>query len=183
MAHPELSSIRPGFLLVAHPELRDPNFDRAVVLMVSHDAEGAFGLVLNRPLDRPLSQLLDDVPPGWGEVLVLRGGPVETGVVQFLSGQEGLGRPVVSGVEVGADMEQLVAARPQGEGVRAFAGYSGWGSGQLESETREGTWIVTPAEPRHIFEIPADELWATVLRDEGGQYAWMTLTGGDPSQN
>ena len=178
-----MSSHEPGggFLLVASPELLDPNFRRTVVLIVTHDTEGAFGLVLNRPLQRSLGELLESDNDRAGRVPLLQGGPVQTDMVQFVSSREDAGRAVVPGVAVGASLEDA-AAGDEGQ-LRAFVGYAGWSGGQLEQETEEGSWIVAPAEARHVFAIPSDDLWVRVLKDLGGAYAWMALVDGRPSEN
>ena len=172
-----------GFLLVASPELRDPNFVRTVVLMVQHDREGAFGLVLNRPTTHHLSEVLDDLDPRWADVTLHQGGPVQTNLLQFVLRSEAPGTPVVPGLSVGATVDDLEEAGVGAGDVRAVVGYSGWGAQQLERETEEGSWIVLPAAPRHVFEIPPERLWATVLRESGGSHAWMSLSDGDPSDN
>jgi len=176
-----------GFLVVASPELADPNFHRAVVLMISHDRHGSFGLILNRPLKSMLADVLEpaegDAPGMAANVPLLCGGPVSTDLVQFVSNAEQCGRIVVPGVAVGADLSELSCATAADLPLRAYAGYSGWGAGQLERETEEGSWIIAPAAARHVFEIHHDELWATVLRDLGGSYAWMALDGGQPGDN
>ena len=172
-----------GFLLVASPDLKDPNFERTVVLMLNHDDEGAFGLVLNRPLEHRLVDVIEDVDPRWADVQLHQGGPVQTNVLQFVCRDVGKGQTVVEDVSVGAGLEDLLESEPAAGGVRAFAGYAGWGGGQLEQETSEGSWIVRPAEARHVFGIPPERLWVTVLRELGGNYAWMSLSGGDPSEN
>lgn len=171
-----------GFLLVASPGLLDPNFRHAVVLMVGHDDEGSLGFVLNRPTGRRLGELAPDIAPEAAEVPVLQGGPVQTQIVQFL-GSGGGGREVIDGVVAGASLEELLAFDAAAERVRAYAGYSGWGAEQLRAETEEGAWIVAPAHARHVFAVPAERLWSTVLRDLGGEYAWMALDHAPPSDN
>lgn len=172
-----------GFLLLASPALEDPNFRRSVVLMIDHDAEGAFGLVLNRPLDRLLGEVLESDQPLAAEVPLHSGGPVQTDMVQFVSSREGGGKTVLPGVIVGASLEDLIEATTQGAAVRAYAGYAGWGGGQLERETEEGSWIVAPAAARHVFSVEPAQLWATVLRELGGHYAWLALDDGSPQDN
>lgn len=176
-------SKHPGFLLVASPELQDPHFERSVVLMVQHDAEGAYGLVLNRPLTRTLSDVLESAGPRWAGVPLHVGGPVQTNLLQFVVAGDGPGRLVVPGLAVGSDLAELAQGPTEAACVRAYLGYAGWGGGQLERETSEGSWIVRPAEARHVFGIPSEHLWATVLRELGGNYAWMSLSGGDPTVN
>jgi len=173
-----------GFLLVASPALQDPNFAKSVILIVEHDAEGTVGLVLNRPLEHRLRDVIDDIDPRWADVSLHEGGPVQSNLLQLVCrGEEMAGKTVVRDVVLGTGIEDLAQGEADPASVRAFAGYSGWGSGQLEAETREGSWIVRPAEARHIFAIAPEKLWATVLRELGGAYAWMSLTDGDPQDN
>ena len=117
------------------------------------------------------------------EVPLLSGGPVQTDMVQFVASDAPSGRQILPGVTVGASLEDLAGAVAAGATVRAYAGYAGWGGGQLERETEEGSWIIAPAEARHVFQVPSDQLWATVLRDLGGHYAWMALDEGSPQDN
>ncbi|RKY21918.1 MAG: YqgE/AlgH family protein [Planctomycetota bacterium] len=173
-----------GFLLVASPDLLDPNFRRTVALIVSHDEEGAFGLVLNRPLERNLADVTDDAHPRAEGVPLMQGGPVDLGRLQLMSSCSECGHAVLPGVTVGVSLEDLDEHEQECRiAVNAYVGYAGWGPGQLERETEEGSWIVAPAEARHVFDVPAEQLWATVLRELGGGYAWMALDGGKPSNN
>ncbi|MBM3985326.1 MAG: YqgE/AlgH family protein [Planctomycetes bacterium] len=176
-------SLGQGCLLVASPELIDPNFVRSVVFVITHDESGSFGLVLNRPLDVVLADVLEDVGAAAGAVPVLRGGPVQPEVLQFLSAADGPGRALLPGVTLGGPLDHLLGLAQGGGAVRAYAGYAGWSGGQLERETQEGSWIVAPARAAHVFEIPAAQLWARVLRQLGGRYAWLALEGGKPDVN
>ncbi|MHC4846162.1 MAG: YqgE/AlgH family protein, partial [Planctomycetota bacterium] len=98
------NGIRLGCLLVASPELQDPNFARTVVLIINHDDEGSFGLVLNRPLGRTLAEVLPDLAPDATEVPVLQGGPVQTEMLQLVSRTEETGRVIVPNLSVGAPL-------------------------------------------------------------------------------
>jgi len=172
-----------GCLLIASPQLTDPNFARSVVLVVSHDGGGSFGLVLNRPLGSCLSEVLPDVDRAAADIPVLQGGPVQTDVLQFVSRDGAAGRFVVPGVHVGASLPDLIGEQAGAARARAFLGYAGWGACQLERETAEGSWIIAPARAAHVFDIPAEHLWVFVLRELGGRYAWMSLQGGSPEDN
>ena len=172
-----------GCLLVASPELLDPNFSRTVVFVIGHDADGTFGLVLNRPVEATLEDVLESPGEGAGRIAVLRGGPVQPEMLQFLSRGAGPGRPLVEDVGVGGELDALLAHARDGGVVRAYAGYAGWGAGQLERETEEGSWIVAPARAEHVFDVPADRLWVAVLRELGGRYAWLALEEGEPGEN
>jgi putative transcriptional regulator len=173
-----------GQLLIASPVIVDPNFRRTVVLMTHHDEEGAMGLVLSRP--SPLS--VADTVPGLADLpgadCVYVGGPVQTDVIVALVelDEPDADVPTIIG-NVGylpgdGEADDLEIAR-----VRVFAGYSGWGPGQLEEEMAEPSWIVVRAEPDDVFAPDPDELWRTVLYRKGGKYALIATMPFDPSLN
>jgi putative transcriptional regulator len=178
-----------GRLLVATPLLRDPNFDRAVVLVLSHDADGALGVVVNRPTAVPVTDIL----PGWQPVVtspgvVFHGGPVSLdsalGLVAVADGAEPLGVRRVSGRVGVVDLDtppEIV--QPGVVAMRVFAGYAGWSPEQLESEIAEGSWYVVEAETGDAFSDDADELWRAVLRRQDGPLALMATFPADPSLN
>ncbi len=172
-----------GCLLVASPELLDPNFARSVVFVISHAASGSFGLLLNRPMDLSLEDVLEAAGDGSRSVPVLRGGPVQPEVLQFLSSGDGPGRVLLPGVSLGGALDDLLERVRCGGALRAYSGYAGWSGGQLERETQEGSWIVAPACAAHVFEVPAAQLWVQVLRELGGRYAWLALGDGNPEAN
>ncbi|MBT0993573.1 YqgE/AlgH family protein [Cellulomonas sp. DKR-3] len=167
-----------GRLLVATPLLLDPNFHRTVVLLLDHNDEGAFGVVLNRPL--PVD--VDSVLPGWEDVVSVPGGLFQGGPVG-LDGAIGVavtpdeGVPVVDRftgefglVDLDADPSDLVG---RFTGLRIFAGHAGWGGGQLEAEIEEGSWFVVPSVPDDAFTAAPDTLWSRVLRRQGGDLAML----------
>ena len=177
-----------GCLLVAGPDLLDPNFARTVVLVIAHDAEGSYGLVLNRPLERTLGEVLADADPALATLPLFTGGPVQPGALQFLAraegpGDAGSGRSVLPGVVAGGALPDLVEVAKAGRGARGYLGYSGWGAGQLEREIAEGSWIIAPARAAHVFELEGAQLWKTVLRELGGRYAWLALEDTEPGSN
>ena len=164
-----------GKLLVALPVLVDPNFDRTVVLLLSHGAEGAIGVVLNRPSTTDL----DDPLPRWSDVaadpaVVFVGGPVEPEMAIAL-GQDDDG---VGTIDLEGDPALLTVRR-----VRVFAGYAGWSPGQLEDELVEGAWAVCDSQPDDAFRADADDLWYTVLRRQSGAISRLALLPDDLSRN
>jgi putative transcriptional regulator len=171
-----------GQLLVAHPRLRDPNFHRAVVLMTAHGAEGAMGMVLNRPMNKMLGELGGDFALGpLSGVPLFRGGPVQMEQlvlaawrVNEVGFQLHLGiDPVRAGGMLGEDHTHL----------RAFFGYSGWGKGQLEKELEHNTWIVADA-PTDLFDQTGDvSLWRSVLRQEGPEWRMLADEPEHPEAN
>lgn len=176
-----------GQLLIASAGLLDPNFRRTVVLVTEHNPEGAMGVVLNRPSPVPVA----DAVPHLGTLveeggLVFVGGPVQPEAVvalaelddSELAAATALGS--IGYLRADADPDDLAGAVRR---ARVFAGYSGWGGGQLESELEQEAWIVEPAEPDDVFTADPDGLWAEVLRRKGGAYAILARMPLDPSVN
>jgi putative transcriptional regulator len=178
-----------GRLLVAEPMLGDPNFDRTVVLVLQHDADGALGLVLNRPTDVPVADAL----PDWGALVtdpaVLHiGGPVESqsgwclARARDAAGLEGF-VPVLGDlglVDLDLDPDHV---RETFSAVRLYAGYSGWGPGQLEWELSQDAWYVADAEADDPFLPDGPALWRRILARQGGPLARLALFPPDPSLN
>jgi putative transcriptional regulator len=175
-----------GQLLIASPALIDPNFRRTVVLVVAHDEDGAVGIVLNRRTETEVAEavpeLAEIVEPG---DLVSIGGPVQTEAVVVLAEWDDLdeaGALVFEDIGLmGAesDSEQVAASTRR---VRVFAGYAGWGGGQLEAELEEPSWIVEEAVREDVFGDGGD-LWANVLRRKGGAFRLVATMPEDPSLN
>jgi putative transcriptional regulator len=174
-----MSELAPG-LLIAAPPLGDPNFERSVVLLASHDEEGAFGWVLNGRMLMSVSELLlrADVTERRIKVpgLVRFGGPVSQDQIwlvypeaERLAGIDGQ-FDVAGGIVATASRTVLeriangAAAIPR---ILGFAGYAGWGSGQLEGEIRVGSWLPSDVDPSLVFEEPVEELWERAYRRLG----------------
>ncbi len=185
--------LRAGRLLVATPRLVDPNFERTVVLVLDHDETGTLGVVLNRPSPVPVGDILEDWQDLAAEPGVLfHGGPVATdsalAVASIPAGADPSSDPVgfrrlfddTGIVDLDTPTELLDDAITQ---LRIFAGYAGWGDGQLVAEIDEGSWYVVPLEPGDIFGPDADGLWARVLRRQPGELAWVSTRPVDPTLN
>src|SRR4051794_26903191 len=174
-----------GNLLVSSPALLDPNFRRTVVLIAHHDEDGAMGLVLTRTSD---VRVVDAVPAlealaeEWDCVAV--GGPVQPDAFMVLAefdDVEEAAAPVIG--RVGFMPAEAEPAELSIRRMRVFAGYAGWGSGQLEAELEDDSWIVVGAEPEDPFATDGDELWRTVIRRKGGKYALIESMPYDPTLN
>jgi putative transcriptional regulator len=185
---PAAASAR-GRLLVATPDLRDPNFARTVVLVLEHDDDGALGVVLNRPSETDVAELFPDWRAAVPEPTVaFVGGPVSPDSVIALA--RGDRDEAVDGwipfhdtlgtVDLARNPADLLV---EVRAVRVFAGYAGWAPGQLEGELELGGWFVLDAEPDDAFTPEPDELWASVLRRQGGTTAWFAMCPPDPSLN
>ncbi|MGH2554624.1 MAG: YqgE/AlgH family protein [Actinomycetota bacterium] len=180
-----MESLR-GQLLVAGPALVDPNFWRTVVLIGEHNEEGALGVVLNRPAPvtvgeaaPALANLVEDGEP------VFLGGPVQPESAVVLADVE---HPDFAGLIVFGSIGFLMGeVDPHAvDGIRrarVFAGYAGWGAGQLEAEMVDGSWIAEPALAEDVFADQPDRLWSSVLLRKGGEYAILSTMPPDPSLN
>jgi putative transcriptional regulator len=155
-----------AIFLVASPELRDPNFRETVVLVTQPPGGGPFGLVINRPLDLPLSEVFSDYESLKGRKEVLyAGGPVARDGLVFLV--RGTKPPqgamlFLPDVYLTADIEHiesLLGRNDPLQGLRVYAGYSGWAPGQLQDEIERGGWRVLPADAATIFEMEPSRIW------------------------
>ncbi len=177
-----------GRLLISEPFLEDPNFKRSVVLLCDHNEEGSFGFVLNRSLDLQLGDLMEDVPET--DAVVSFGGPVQNDALFYihtLGDRVDNSIPVMDGLYMGGDMESLQELLLTGEAdrsnLRFFIGYSGWGSGQLQSELEANSWIVAKSDVPTIMKADSEEAWGDILRSLGKQYSVLANFPNDPSLN
>jgi putative transcriptional regulator len=171
-----------GSLLLAHPAMRDPNFRRTVVLMSAHDAEGAMGVVLNRPLGQRLGEVQGEFAlGGLAAVPLFSGGPVQVDRLLLVVWQtRSDGFRLHFGIE--PERAEQWLAEP-GSHVRAFLGYSGWSAGQLEGELGQSTWVVVQP-PADLFAQPGDlGLWRSVLGREGDEWRLLAGEPDDPANN
>jgi putative transcriptional regulator len=175
-----------GHLLIAGPSLLDPNFWRTVVLVGEHSEEGALGVVLNRSSETPVEQALPELTllaEDLGAVHV--GGPVQPSAVVVLAdfvdpdAAETLVLDSVGFLPSEVEPDLLGELRR----ARVYAGYAGWGPGQLDGELEEGSWIVEPARPEDVFTDDPEGLWSDVLRRKGGPFAVLAAMPPDPSLN
>ncbi len=166
----------PGTLLVASPDMLDPNFMHTVVLICRHEAEGAFGLVVNRRIELSLGELLDEHPRlGKSSFPVHWGGPVGLDTLQILHrAPQALpgGVEIVEGVHLGAELDDLAdLVDAEGEGApalaRAMLGYSGWGREQLEHELASGSWLPAPLDLDIVFGEGQQRMWRKALHGLG----------------
>lgn len=178
-----------GKLLIAEPMLGDPNFERSVVLMLDHSTQGALGIVLNRPTELEVETVLDEWA-GWAiEPRVLHlGGPVEQTSVIGLARRRGAASPAgwaqVMGDLGSVDLDMAAdEVGPGVEGIRFFAGYSGWGPGQVEEELAENAWVVVDSMPADVFAPDPETMWRVVLRRQGGKLGRLANFPRDPSFN
>jgi putative transcriptional regulator len=178
-----------GQLLLDAGDLGGSFFARTVVLICQHDAEGAFGLVLNRATDKKFSEVINtDVPDMLKDQPIFVGGPVQPAAMSYLHSDAFLpDANVMPGLSLGHSLDDLVELGGGFSATRklkTFAGYAGWAPGQLESEMKRKSWITHPATLDLVFAPEPATLWQTILRTKGG---WRNLilsqTPEDPSWN
>lgn len=179
-----------GQLLVAEPTLVDPNFHRTVVYLIDHGDDGAIGVVLNRPGELPV----EEVVPGWSmhasePRVVFTGGPVTPEAAICLGRGPGaesaspLWRHLADGIGV-VDLNGDALLAPEGlRDLRVFAGYAGWGAGQLEDEMAMDGWFVVDADPGDLFTPDAHRLWHDVLARQPDDLRRYAVFPDDPSVN
>ena len=179
-----------GSLLIASATLVDPNFARCVLVILESNDDGSLGVILNQPSETPVDEVLDqwrDVvnPPG----VLFRGGPVELNaalaigtVVSADDPPLGLRQVSVSlgMVDLDGSPDDLLGLL---DGLRIYAGYAGWGSGQLDAELAEGSWHVVPAQAGDLFSDRPDRLWRNILRRQPPPLSMLATLPEDSSLN
>ncbi len=185
MRHPpEKSQCLAGQLLVAHPSMLDPNFRRSVLFISAHDAEeGAVGVIINRPLDKRVAELVpEEAPEALAEVPVFLGGPVATNQLTFATFDWDGSDVLTLGQSFLPETADALAAEGQ-PGVRAFVGHAGWGAGQLENELRQHAWLVQKPNRDALAPERLPRLWFEIMRNLGPWFKLLAAAPDDPSLN
>ena len=173
-----------GSLLIAAPQLLDPNFRRTVVLVADHGEEGAMGVILNRPSGMTVADAAPDLEPLVGaEAPIFAGGPVQPTSGVVLAEVTEADEPIFGDVVLVPGIGELADVIDGAGRVRVFAGYAGWGPGQLDDELGREDWIVDPARAADVFSDDPEALWGRVLERKGGQFALLARMPEDPSLN
>jgi putative transcriptional regulator len=176
-----------GKLLIASPTLLDPNFARTVVAIANHDDDGALGVVLNRPSETEVADAVPDLADlvDGGDVVHV-GGPVQPAAIVVLAEFEtpdDAAFLVTESVGLVSDRTSIERLGDVTARRRVYAGYAGWGPGQLEAELEREDWILEPARPADVFTEEPEELWGAVLERKGGRYRLVARMPLDPSVN
>ena len=177
-----------GQLLLDGGDLAGTFFGRTVVLLCQHSADGAFGLVLNRGAEKTVGEmLLEDLPERILEQDLWFGGPVQPAALSYLHSDDFLpDANVMPNLSLKHSLQELLDLGESfsvAQKVRVFAGYSGWGPGQLESEMDRNAWIVHQANINHVFEVTPEHLWRSVMIEKGGVHRLMADSPDDLSWN
>jgi putative transcriptional regulator len=178
-----------GRLLVATPALTDPNFDRTVLLVLEHGAEGALAIVLNRPTATPIGEAVPDwAPLASAPAVVYMGGPVGVGTIIALArsrtdeappGTEAVSDRLVA-VDLSLDPEPLA---PMVSALRVWTGYAGWAPRQLEEELAQNAWFVLDSRESDVTTAEPNGLWRSVLARQPGTLGWFSNFPDDPAHN
>jgi len=173
-----------GSLLVAHPNMLDPNFRRTVLFISEHDpGQGALGVIINRPLDRQVADLVTDAPPaGLAEVPVFLGGPVGKNQLMFAAFEWQKGKGLKLNHNVALEQASDATERKVVT-ICAFVGYAGWRAGQLESELKQKAWLVQKANSSLLKLDRLPNLWFEIMRSLGPWYKMLAAAPDDPSLN
>lgn len=177
-----------GRLLVATPLIEDPNFLRTVVVLLEHDDDGAFGVVLNRPSLTPVSEPLPEwAPSAAAPAVMFMGGPVATdSVIGITSAPMDDGAGSDGRVDCGfrtIDLADRFEVDGFGSGLRLFVGAAGWSPGQLEDEIAEGAWWVVDAQADDVVTADPDGLWTRVVARQRGPIRLFAHAPVDPTLN
>jgi len=173
-------------LLLSMPQLQDPNFSRTVVLLCQHDADGAWGLVLNRPTGHTAASVVDISPLAHpNDLEVWTGGPVETERGCILMGQPppewADAAEILEGLYISGSpalLRQILEQATPPERTRLLVGYAGWGPGQLEEEMAQSAWLITEVDPDLVFDVAADRMWETAIRRLGTDPGALQMSHG-----
>src|SRR5580765_1788394 len=177
-----------GKILVAEPFMEDPYFKGSVVFLCECKSEGAFGLILNKPTEMKVHEVVDDFPSG--DNVIYYGGPVQPNTLHYLHRRGDLlpdSTEVADGIFWGGDFEKLIflldTKQISPEEIKFFFGYSGWDEDQLTREINENSWIIGASTPEYLFDEDPNQLWRTVLRNMGDRFRVIANFPDNPSLN
>jgi putative transcriptional regulator len=177
-----------GRILVSEPYLPDPNFERTIILLCEHNAEGSFGFVMNKPSLARLGDVMQDLKGFDAPVFI--GGPVQQDTLHYIHRLPKLedSTPVMDGVFWGGNFDQLVSLietkQVASSDIKFFLGYSGWSVGQIDQELKDDSWIVwDKGSEELLFDIKAEAMWAYTLRAMGGRFSVYSNYPQDPRLN
>ena len=185
---PEMERYLRGQLLLDSGQLRGSFFQRTVILICQHDAQGAFGLVLNRATGNKVGEMVvADLPDALKGCPLFLGGPVQPSALSFLHTDSFIPEAnVIDNLSLGHSLDSLIE---MGESfsatrkIKLFAGYAGWSPGQLEGEMKRNAWLTHPASLELVFDTDPAKLWTMILQKKGWKYKLLAQMPEDPSSN
>jgi putative transcriptional regulator len=177
-----------GKILISEPFLIDYYFKRSVVLLAEHNDEGTFGLIVNKPVEMYLHDMIKNFPEFNAPVYL--GGPVKTDNLYFIHTQGKLienSMEILNGLYWGGEIEHvkelILIGKLQPDQIKFFVGYSGWITNQLEEELERNSWLVANIKASQVMQANTEKLWKTAIKKLGGDYAYWTNFPVDPNLN
>lgn len=184
----QMNKIEKGTLLIAEPFLRDNNFQRSVVLLCDHQLEGSFGITINKQTDDTVGEYIIELASC--TIPVFDGGPVSRDHIHFLHQYpESIpgGQYIADGIYWGGDFDSMVnlvkSRNGDGQGIRFYLGYAGWGGEQLEAEMKEKSWLIAPAANSIVFHTSTELMWKESVKMLGNEFLPIINYPLDPSFN
>jgi len=175
-----------GSLLVAHPNMLDPNFRRTVLFISAHDPDdGAIGVIINRPLEKNVADLVTEASlKDQADVPVFFGGPVGSNQLMLAAFEWHKGQ----GLKLNQQVLDAIGPMPsfaehEDAAVRAFLGYAGWSAGQLEAEMKQKAWILQKPSRSTLKPERLSRLWFDIMNKLGPWYRMLAAAPDDPSLN
>ncbi|MEI7983659.1 MAG: YqgE/AlgH family protein [Bacteroidota bacterium] len=178
---------RQGIILISEPSLRDFYFRQSVVLLAAHNEEGTFGLIINKPIEARIRDVIKDFPDI--NMPVFLGGPVKTDSIFFIHTRKDIDQsmPIMQGLYWGGDIGVIRGMLENDEltekEIRFFVGYSGWDPSQLDREIREKSWVLSHTTVAEVINRNPEKLWSDHIRSMGKDYAIWANFPADPSFN
>lgn len=177
-----------GCILISQPSLTDRFFGKSVVMLAEHGPEGTFGFIVNKPARVELSTVTQDFTPFETEIYL--GGPVNIDTLFFvhnkgpeIEGSFKITEGVYWGGESDVIRQMMLTGQITRNDIRFYAGYSGWGAGQLDRELKENSWIILDGNQQHVFGNKPGELWKNIVRSLGKEYSHWINYPADPQMN
>lgn len=177
-----------GTLLISEPFLRDYYFRRSVVLLAEHDENGSFGLIINKPLEIKINEIVKDFPDFDTKVYI--GGPVKTDnlfVLHTLGNKISGSSKIMDGLYWGGDIDMIKSMieekKIRSQNIRFYIGYSGWDPDQLNREMKENSWVVTKLKTEKILLESPTDMWKNILKSMGEDYSVWINYPLDPMMN
>ncbi|MDP1621950.1 MAG: YqgE/AlgH family protein [Bacteroidales bacterium] len=176
-----------GSILISEPSLRDFYFRQSVILLVEHNDEGSFGVIINKPIEARLKDIIKGF--SFYNLPVYLGGPVKTDSIFFIHTRSNIeqSQPIMQGLYWGGDLdvirEMLRSKVMLPREIRFFVGYSGWSPNQLDRELNEKSWVLSQTSVKEVINDHPESLWSNYLKNMGKDYAIWANFPADPTFN
>ncbi len=176
-----------GIILISEPSLRDFYFRQSVVLLAEHNEDGTFGVIINKPIEARVKDVIRDFPDFDGTMSL--GGPVKTDSIFFIHTLDEIedAMPIMEGLYWGGNIDvirdRILAGTLHDNEIRFFAGYAGWNPSQLDAEIKEKSWVLSHITAEEVIRQKQERRWSDYLKNMGTDYAIWANFPADPSFN